>query len=145
MIPLPERPVHLWGTEHQVIPYLIEAIHGNGQKWLWFGYMDDRPWFYVARVDSSVVANNNNEKWSDEVLPWIEDQIEDEMMEFMTEEQCDQWREQGYLDGDRPWPIPPLEMPCGSEWGWYRPSEEDLGAASVGGEGVASVSSEEKP
>lgn len=131
MIPLPERPVSLWGTDHQVIPYLIEAIHGDGKQWLWFGYMEDRPWFYVVRVDSSVRSQNNNDKWCYEVLAWIYEQIEDEGTYFLTDEQHDEWRNKGYVEGDTLWPIPPLDMPRGSEWGEYEPDENDLAAAGA--------------
>jgi asparagine synthetase B (glutamine-hydrolysing) len=129
MKPLPERKSSLWGTEYDVIPYLIDAIHGDGKQWLWFGYLDDRPSYYVVRVDSSVIANNDNDQWADEVLEWIYEAIDEEMREFMTDEQHDEWQEKGYLEGDRQWPIPPLECPCGSEWGEYEPSADDLKAA----------------
>lgn len=128
MKPLPTRKNSLWGEEFDVTPYIIEEIHGDGKQWLWFDYWDDRPWFYCVRVDSSVTAHNDNSKWSDEVLPWIEDQIREEMAEFMTDEQHDEWLNQGYLNGDRPWPIPPLECPCGCSWGGYKPDEADLAA-----------------
>lgn len=135
MIPLPERKAPLWGTEYDVIPYLVSSIHGDGKQWLWFRYMDDRPWFYVVRVDSSVRAKNDNEQWRYDVLEWIENQIEDEGTTFLSDEQYDEWREKGYIEGDRPWPCPPLEAACGSDWGGYDPSAEDLATVKNDEEG----------
>lgn len=126
MKPLPEKKCALWGKEFDVVPYLIEAIHGDGKQWLWLGYLDDRPWFYVVRVDSSVMANNGNSEWGEEVLPWIQNQIEEEMVYFMTDEENDEWIEKGYLEDGGTWPIPPLGGSCGCEWGEYAPNPEDL-------------------
>jgi hypothetical protein len=125
MTPLTTRKERLWGQEYDVAPYLLRAIHGDGKQWLHFGYLDDRPWYYVVRVDSSVVANNDNNTWYEEVLEWIYEQLEEEGRELMTDEQDEEWGETGNIE-NREWPIPPITNNCGCEWGSYTPLPEDL-------------------
>lgn len=122
MTPLPEHKIHFWGEDHIVIPYLLDAIHGDGKKWIYFAYLDDRPWFYAVRIDSAIKLDNDN--FYEEVLDWIHASVEDEAMEFMTDDQLDQWESEDDME-DRPWPIPPRN-PCGSEWDNYTPTKEDL-------------------
>lgn len=131
MIPLPTRKGSLWGTEYDVVPYLIEAIHGDGKRWIWYEYLEDRPNFYVVRVDSSCNLGTDDVDNDDDyaVVDWIDEQIRDEGMCFLSEEQYEEYSENGYIEDGADFPVPPLEMPCGSAWGKYTPDEEDLVAA----------------
>ena len=126
MTPLPTRKGRLWGTEYDVVPYLLDDQHGDGKQWIWFGYMDDRPNYYVARVDSA--ADMDTEGWYDDVLPWIEETIQYEAAEFMTDEQDDEWQATGCVT-DRAWPVPPMGGSDGSAWGSYEPTDGNREAA----------------
>ena len=90
---------------------LLDSIHGNGKRWLEFSYIEYRPYYYVARVDSSM--NLEDEEMDEEIKGWLVDKIFEEMTDFMTEEQYDEWQGNGYTRETLHFPIPPLEMPCG--------------------------------
>ena len=127
MKPLPVRKRCFWGEEYDIIPYLIDAIHGDGKQWMWFGYLEDRPSFYVARVDSSFDPGSGFDgDPSESIIGWLEDQILDEAMEFFSDEEYEEYSKKGYLDDGGNWPIPPLEMACGSQWGRYKPDENEV-------------------
>ena len=117
---LPAQTQSLWGQESQVEPYLLDAKHGDGEQWLWFLYLDDRPSFYVVRVDSA--ADMDSDDFYENVVEWIYDTLDEESYEFMSEE-CEDARE-NEENVDRGWPVPPIN-PCGSCWGEYVPDEKE--------------------
>lgn len=123
MIPLPTRQCSLWGTPYDVTPYLLEFVHGDGKQWFWIGYMDDRPNFYVARVDSGV-SLDGPEQWHKCVMPRLEDAILAEALNLASDADYEEYCETGFI-ADREWPMPPLECPCGTNWGHYTPTTED--------------------
>ena len=128
MKPLPMRKESFDGLNYDFAPYLLDAVHGDGKKWLWFGYFDDRPAFYVARVDSSctVGSDNKDEERDIAIIGWIEEQIMEEALGFLSNKQMREYDKKGYIEGERPWPVPPLEGACGSHWGEYTPDEKDI-------------------
>lgn len=121
---LPSRKENLWGKEHDVEPMLLDAIRGDGKQIVYFGYTEHRPYFYVVRIDSN--DPTDGDPWYDEVHPWIINQIFEEMTEFMTEDLYDEWQENGFVVDHPHFPIPPLEIPCGSYWGPYEPIAGDM-------------------
>lgn len=108
---LPKREIKHWGTVHEVEPMLLDSIHGDGKKWLQFQYIEYRPYYYVARVDSGV--NLEDEEMAETINDWIIDEIFEEMTELMPNAQYDEWQDKGYTKETLYFPIPPLEMPCG--------------------------------
>lgn len=109
----------LWGSKTEFHPYLIDYSHGDGGQIIWIEYMDDRPRYYIVRVDSDLNIDGDDFLWT--VLAEINDVILEESFEFMDDKQRDEFEQYGYFDTcDREWPIPPLEMASGTEWGKFR-------------------------
>jgi len=106
---------------------LLDHVIGDGKEWVTLEYMDDRPDYYVARVPTGThkLIEDRSEKWYSEIMPEIEQAIDDESVEFYNERNWREHDKKGYVDNSRKWPIPPYQ-PCGSSWSEYHPSKETL-------------------
>lgn len=113
MIKLKEEKLKLWGDEKTFCPFLLEYISGDGAQLIWFEYMNDRPRYYIVRVDSEMDFGNGITDSNKEAMDDIMDAIVTEAEAFMTEEQLDEYCDHGYFTSDREWPIPPFEMANG--------------------------------
>lgn len=43
---------YLWGSYVVFAPELVEEIFGDGRQIIWFGTIDNRPKFWIVRIDS---------------------------------------------------------------------------------------------
>lgn len=114
---LMEEKAMLWGDEKTFYPFLLDHVSGDGAQLIWFEYTNDRPRYYVVRVDSAMDFGNGITDDNKEAVDDIMDAIAKEAEHFMTSEQLDEYYDQGYFAGDREWPIPPLEMADGYMFG----------------------------
>lgn len=117
MIKLREEKLMLWGDEKTFCPFLLDHISGDGRSLIWFEYMNDRPRYYIIRVDSAMDFGNGITDDNKEAMDDIMDAIASEAESFMMEEQLDDYFRYGYFTGDREWPIPPFEMADGYMFG----------------------------
>ena len=76
----------LWGDEYPSFkPYLLEEIYGDGMCLIYFGTLDDRPYWWLVRVDSAYLTNN---------VEYIESFIDDygncfvEVIHSQIEDEC---------------------------------------------------------
>lgn len=75
----------LFGDEYPSFkPYLLEEIYGDGMCLIYFGTLDDRPYWWLVRVDSSYITDHEEyigsfvEKYGNIFVEVIHSQIEDE-------------------------------------------------------------------
>jgi hypothetical protein len=120
MICLQRKKTSFWGKDYYIHPMLLSEVFGDGKEVIWFEYMDDRPCFYVIRVNTGTYKQieSKADEFYDELLPVIEDAIDDEAVDFYSDRN---WRERdklGYVYDSRRWPIPPYYS-SGSSWGKY--------------------------
>lgn len=47
-----ETETELWGVSVKFKPYLLEKVFGDGMKLIYFGTLDNRPYWWLVRVDS---------------------------------------------------------------------------------------------
>ena len=47
-----ETEAQLWGEPVKFKPYLLEKVFGDGMKLIFFGTLDNRPYWWLVRVDS---------------------------------------------------------------------------------------------
>lgn len=120
MTPLKRSKDEFWGQPCWVRPYLISKIFGDGKELIWFLYLDDRPDFYVARVNSGTLKaiEKQSDRWYDDIMPDIEESIADEAMDFYREIHWKEYDRDGYVSATRDWPIPPYNG-SGTSWGAY--------------------------
>lgn len=125
MIALKRYRTKFWGHECLCRPMLLSEVFGDGKEWIWFGYLDDRPNYYVIRVPTRThqLIDDQSDEWYDGLLVSIHNQIDKEAMDFYSERN---WRERdrlGYVYNARRWPIPPYQ-PSGCAWGEIAPIKE---------------------
>lgn len=48
-----ETEASLWGNKVRFKPHLLDKVFGDGMKLIYFGTCDDRPYWWLVRVDSS--------------------------------------------------------------------------------------------
>jgi hypothetical protein len=48
----------LWGTPYKVKPVLISAVFGDGGQLIGLEPINDRPWYYLVRVDNRWQTSN---------------------------------------------------------------------------------------
>lgn len=75
----------LWGNEYPSFkPYLVEKIYGDGMCLIYFGTLEDRPYWWLVRVDSSYLTDNEEyiesfiDEYGNSFTEVIHTQIEDE-------------------------------------------------------------------
>lgn len=114
-----ERRVDFWGRRHTIHPRLVDEKFGDGLGLITFTPLNTRPNYYVVRVDSSLVLNEDCEDtglsshaFYDDVLPLIYEAIEEQFgnVYWSRDEE----------DGDPeaelyPWPA--LDDGAGAGWG----------------------------
>lgn len=69
-----EVKTSLWGNEITFKPYLLERVFGDGMKLIYFGTHDDRPYWWLVRVDSSANIDDPCEFDSEEIYQEIEEE-----------------------------------------------------------------------
>lgn len=52
-----ETEAALWGDSVKFKPYLLSQVFGDGMKLIYFGTLDDRPYWWLVRVDSRAEEN----------------------------------------------------------------------------------------
>lgn len=69
-----ETTVSLWGSKVTFKPYLLEKIFGDGMKLIYFGTIDDRPYWWLVRVDSNAKIDKPLEFDSEAIYEAIEEE-----------------------------------------------------------------------
>ena len=69
-----ETVATLWGTSVKFRPYLLERIFGDGMKLIYFGTQDNRPYWWLVRVDSHADDNGWEDFNEEEIYEAIEDE-----------------------------------------------------------------------
>lgn len=112
------RYVKFWGKKCLSRPVFIESCLGDGGKLLAITPLNDRPNYYVIRVDSTWSVHNYED-------PCVADHI-DEIYE-MIEEQTGprEWQDDHGRRRVEKWPAPNLD--CGSSWWDYDLTRQDRG------------------
>lgn len=82
-----ETKASLWGNEVTFKPYLLEKIFGDGMKLIYFGTLDDRPFWWLVRVDSNSKIDDPYEFDSEAIYEAIE-------------EECGCWEPDDYAEVD---------------------------------------------
>lgn len=67
-----ETTESLWGCEVTFKPYLLQQVFGDGMILIYFSTLDDRPYYWLVRVDSSVT--DMGELDSEEIHQAIEEE-----------------------------------------------------------------------
>lgn len=52
------RLCSLWGSKYRVKPVLISSVFGDGRQLMWLEPINDRPAYYLVRVDSKCICSN---------------------------------------------------------------------------------------
>lgn len=69
-----EVKTSLWDNEITFKPYLLKTVFGDGMKLIYFGTLDDRPYWWLVRVDSSAKIDYPCEFDSEEIYQEIEEE-----------------------------------------------------------------------
>lgn len=70
---LRRQRAYLWGQYNVFTPYLVQKIWGDGLQIIYFGSIDDRPFWWAARIDSKTDISGDKFDW-EEILCQIEDE-----------------------------------------------------------------------
>jgi hypothetical protein len=65
----------LWGQPCVVKPALVEEILGDGLQVLYWGTIDQRPQYWVLRIDSKTDIESDNFNQQDELYNMVTDQF----------------------------------------------------------------------
>lgn len=110
-----ETEAELWGVTVKFKPYLLEKIFGDGMKLIYFGNLDDRPYWWLVRVDSHVDDNDWENFDEEEIYEAIEEECgcyEYDEDAVVDEDGYDEWgtkRVQGEY--------PEIESNSSARWG----------------------------
>lgn len=69
-----ETTASLWGMKVTFKPYLLEKVFGDGKKLIYFGTCDDRPYWWLVRIDSNTDIEDPLQFDSEEIYCAIEDE-----------------------------------------------------------------------
>ena len=105
----------LWGDEVTFKPYLVKEIYGDGMCLIYFGTLDDRPYWWLVRVDSAMLTNQDD---------YIESFVDEygnsfnEVIHCQIEEECGCIDEDDddYDEDDLP-PYPAITRWTSEHWG----------------------------
>lgn len=106
----------LWGEEYKSFkPYLLEEVYGDGMCLIYFGTLDDRPYWWLVRVDSRYITDNEEyiesfvDEYGNSFPEVIHSQIEDECG-------CNDEYDEDY-DEDNQLPYPAITTWTSEHWG----------------------------
>ena len=92
-----ETTQSLWGNEVTFKPYLVKKKFGDGMCLISFGCLDDRPYYWLVRVDSKLFQTNIEKLDFEAIYRQIEEECgyydEFEEDEDMQDLDCDEIRE----------------------------------------------------
>lgn len=110
-----ETTASLWGSEVKFKPYLLDKVFGDGMKLIYFGTLDDRPYWWLVRVDSSAQIDDPYEFDSDAIYDAIEEECGGWVPDYLAEVDEDGYDEEGTCHrGTYPMII---SDSAGSHWG----------------------------
>lgn len=69
-----ETEATLWGMTVKFKPHLLEKVFGDGMKLIYFGTLDNRPYWWLVRVDSHADDNGWEDFNEEEIYEAIEDE-----------------------------------------------------------------------
>lgn len=100
-----ETEAQLWGEPVKFKPYLLEQIFGDGMKLIYFGTLDDRPYWWLVRVDSHAEENG------------VWENFDEEEIYRAIEEECG-FHDDGWGDDDEEeYAYPVIESNSSAHWG----------------------------
>lgn len=110
-----ETVATLWGTSVKFRPYLLERIFGDGMKLIYFSTLDNRPYWWLVRVDS----HTDDDGWENFNEEEIYEAIEDECGCYEVDEDAKVDKD-GYdkfgtkrIEGD----YPQIDSASSAHWG----------------------------
>ena len=99
-----ETEAQLWGEPVKFKPYLLDQIFGDGMKLIYFGTLDDRPYWWLVRVDSHAEENG------------VWENFDEEEIYRAIEEECG-FHDDGWGDCDDEYAYPVIESNSSAHWG----------------------------
>lgn len=110
-----ETTASLWGSKVTFKPYLLEKIFGDGMKLIYFGTLDDRPYWWLVRVDSKAPIEDACEFDSEEIYQAIEEECGCHEYDEFAEVDEDGYDEYGVkrIQGE----YPEIESDSSPHWG----------------------------
>lgn len=69
-----QNPEH-WGEKCEFTPFLLNKVHGDGQQLLLLFPINERPRYWVVRVDSSCTRDDEVHEILDDIYDEIDDQF----------------------------------------------------------------------
>lgn len=102
------RRIRHWGIEYEDFsPVLVKKVFGDGQRLLFLTPLATRPNYYVARVDSTLLEDDERE--------FVERQLFDAIMDEFGDADDANVDDDDDDEGDSlPWPA--LNTSCGFAW-----------------------------
>ena len=102
-----ETEAQLWGDSVKFKPYLLDRIFGDGMKLIYFGTLDDRPYWWLVRVDSHAEENG------------VWDNFDEEEIYQAIEEECGSHDANECEDEDynEEYAYPVIESSSSAHWG----------------------------
>ena len=52
----------LWGQPHTIVPRVVDEKFGDGMQLIWLSPINNRPMYYVCRIDSATNLSNHSNK-----------------------------------------------------------------------------------
>lgn len=70
-----EKIETLWGSELTFSPVMVDEIIGDGLQFLYWGTIDQRPYYWILRIDSKTDIDADDFNTQDELLLMVTDQF----------------------------------------------------------------------
>lgn len=67
----------LWGQPHTIVPRVVDEKFGDGMQLIWLSPINNRPMYYVCRIDSATQLSNRDKRaFCDRELEGLYQEIE---------------------------------------------------------------------
>lgn len=70
-----KRKTEFWGTIHEIEPVIHSEIFGDGKQLAYLGTIDQRPNYWLIRIDSSIDVNSDEFDFEEHLLQPLEDEF----------------------------------------------------------------------
>ncbi len=109
-----ETTASLWGYKVTFKPYLLDKVFGDGMKLIYFGTTDDRPYWWLVRIDSNVDIEDREEFDPEEIYSAIEEECGGWIPDDTAEVDADGYDEEGTCHRGE---YPMIISDSGCHWG----------------------------